>query len=1243
MKHTLAILVLAGLMATAHADSEADRFSLIRIVIQDESALRSIYETGIDHEGTAGEPGGPMEFVAGPYELRQLDARGISYEIVVDDLAGYYAARLTPGRVDALGFGYGSMGGYYTFAEVVTQLDSMRMQYPGLITSTQLIGTSVEGRAIWAVKISDNPYLDEPDEPEVLYTALHHAREPQGMMATLYYMWWLLENHGVDPEATYLVNSRQMWFIPVVNPDGYVHNQTTNPNGGGMWRKNRRNNGGSFGVDLNRNYGPFYMWNAANGGSSTSPSSETYRGIEPFSEPETQTIDNFLRGRNIKAAYNYHTYSNLLIYPWGYLSRESPDTVLYRDWTHACIAHNSYTSGTDLQTVGYSTRGNSDDYMYGDTTKPRTYAMTPEVGTPTDGFWPATSRIFPLAIENLHPNKLLAYFAGHYPVLRRAAFGNTHGDEFLRRGEPFTLTATVRNLGASTGSSITVNVTTNSPHVQINNPVVSIASLAPQTSLDVLFEGAITPDAVTGVAFKMFLEITDPQGFLRRDTINCFLGVPSVVFADSAQATSNWSTGSGWGLTSNAHTPPYAFTDSPSGTYPANANNSLTLLNNISLVGYNHAELRYWAKWAIEPTFDFGFVEVSTNNGSSWSALRSPHMHQGSGRSTPQQTNVWGYEGYSPGSDWVEERLDLSPFAGTSIRLRFRLASNASRNRDGLYVDDIRVYGYTVAADTGFIVQPSQLAFSGLAGSVFNDAVRLYNNTQDSIAITLKDSVIASTTSAQAQRYPAGSDFQKKLERLKRAVGRSTISPPQLDNLATVETPDVYATIITDARGELPLGGADVYRVDHQVRTVPFIGTFHDFRVVMAVLPDTNIAGFISIDTDQRFGTGAFPTPYGIGPTSRDIGSEREVFFDASGIIVDSLLGIGRIPAGVVLSTVTDTIVGIPFLLSITRDSVLTITTSGLGLGIQEAWLGDTDRNMNVGVTVSRFLGGNPLPDYAPEIGHGTAGTERGVSWMYFEPTALSLAPGDSAIIPVTVLAARPTGTYNARLLIQPSSRPRFEMPFQLNVTGIPAPVVVLGTTQISDTLQVDSTATHEVTLSNTGNAPLFWGIADTLGTSWMTATPQLGTTPAGGSSLIGVTLNATGLAPGATYTSHLLVLSNDPQAGSILLPVALRVEQTTSITADPGVIPEAYALYQNYPNPFNPATTIRFDLPEEQAVQLTVFNLLGQEVARLAEGRYAAGVHSVKADFHALPSGVYMYRLRAGAFVDVKKLLVVK
>ena len=98
--------------------------------------------------------------------------------------------------------------------------------------------------------------------------------------------------------------------------------------------------------------------------------------------------------------------------------------------------------------------------------------------------------------------------------------------------------------------------------------------------------------------------------------------------------------------------------------------------------------------------------------------------------------------------------------------------------------------------------------------------------------------------------------------------------------------------------------------------------------------------------------------------------------------------------------------------------------------------------------------------------------------------------------------------------------------------------------------------------------------------------------------------------------------------------PLGKTVERTT---------PTSYSLYQNYPNPFNPSTVIRFDLPEAQVVSLKVFNVLGQEVATLASGVREAGEHSVTADFTNLPSGMYIYRMKAGTFTNVKKLLLVK
>jgi murein tripeptide amidase MpaA len=129
-------------------------------------------------------------------------------------------------------------------------LDAMAAAYPNLISAPQSIGTSIEGRPIPFVRISNDPNVDQ-DKPEVLYNSLHHAREPGGLSQLIYYMWYLLENYGTDAEVTYLLDDRELYFVPCVNPDGYVYNQTIEPGGGGMWRKNRRDNGdGSFGVDL---------------------------------------------------------------------------------------------------------------------------------------------------------------------------------------------------------------------------------------------------------------------------------------------------------------------------------------------------------------------------------------------------------------------------------------------------------------------------------------------------------------------------------------------------------------------------------------------------------------------------------------------------------------------------------------------------------------------------------------------------------------------------------------------------------------------------------------------------------------------------------------------------------------------------------------------------------------------------------------------------------------------------------
>jgi carboxypeptidase T len=688
------ILIFAALFICVSMLSAGStvKYSKIKIFVPDRSLLAKILESGIDHEGSSGKIGGWMEFIAGPYELQQLAKKNIAYSTVIDDLQKEDIKHLYRGPMNALGFGYGSMGGYYTFDEVVHQLDSMQSQYPNLITARQSIATTSEGRSLWIVKISQNAGVDDPSKPEVLYTGLHHAREPEGMMTVMYYMWWLLQNYGTDPDATYLLNNRQIWFLPVFNPDGYVYNQTTNPEGGGYWRKNRRNNlDGSYGVDLNRNYGNDDMWNSPYGGSDTYTGSDVYRGLAPFSEPETNGIMLFLWEHNIKTCLNYHTYGDDYVYPWGYLPWESPDSVTFRSISFDITGYNRYVSGVDMQTVGYVTRGNSDDYMYGDSSKPITFAMTPEVGP---SFWPSSDLIFPLAAENLEPNKYFSFVAGQYSVVKSFDLLDQNHNGGIENGESFSLAVTVRNKGLGDAGKIHAVISTASPDIIWDSDADSIDVLSARAEAQVVFSGKLSPNIIHGTAIHFVVTLTDPSGYLHRDTLPAILGTPYTLFEDHGDSgTSRWNTGLGWGLTSTAHSAPHAFTDSPSGDYSPGEDNSLTLNQPVNLAGYDNVVLKFWTQWLIEPRYDFATVEISSNGGSSWSTLRTSLSHSGSGDGV-QTLGTWGFDGYTPGMEWVEQEADISAYRGSNILLRFRVTSDGGSERDGLYVDDITVVGY---------------------------------------------------------------------------------------------------------------------------------------------------------------------------------------------------------------------------------------------------------------------------------------------------------------------------------------------------------------------------------------------------------------------------------------------------------------------------------------------------------------------------------------------------------------------
>jgi hypothetical protein len=245
----------------------------------------------------------------------------------------------------------------------------------------------------------------------------------------LYVLHLYADNYASDTRIRNLVNSRETWIIPSVNPDGAEYDVATGSYR--SWRKNRQPNSGSsyVGTDLNRNYG--YRWGCC-GGSSGSTSSETYRGTAAFSAPETRVIRDFVNSRvvggvqQIKAAIDFHTYSELVLWPFGHTTANT-GTGMSADQNNTfatlgrqMAATNGYTpeQSSDL----YITDGDSLDWLWG---THRIFAYTFELyprSSSAGGFYPPASVITRETSRNKEAVLLLAEAADcPYKVIGKQA------------------------------------------------------------------------------------------------------------------------------------------------------------------------------------------------------------------------------------------------------------------------------------------------------------------------------------------------------------------------------------------------------------------------------------------------------------------------------------------------------------------------------------------------------------------------------------------------------------------------------------------------------------------------------------------------------------------------------------------------------------------------------------------------------------------------------------------------------
>jgi hypothetical protein len=319
---------------------------------------------------------------------------------------------------------------YHTYPEMVAEIQATQAAHPNIVKLSS-IGKSYEGRTLWVAKVSDNVAVDEP-EPEVMFDGLHHAREHLSLEQTLAILRWLTQGYGTDARITGLVNTREIWIVFAVNPDGAQYDLTGSPYR--AWRKNRQPNAGStaVGTDINRNYGTHW---ACCGGSSSVKSADTYHGSAAFSTPEARAIRDFMASRRIggiqqiKMAITFHTAGEQVLWPYGYTHATVPYDMTSDD--HAALAAlggkmaalNGYTP---MQSSSlYITDGDEIDWAYGhEHIFMYTFEMYPSkrLVTSTARFYPPDEVITPQTERNKGAILRLMDAAGcPYSVIGKAA------------------------------------------------------------------------------------------------------------------------------------------------------------------------------------------------------------------------------------------------------------------------------------------------------------------------------------------------------------------------------------------------------------------------------------------------------------------------------------------------------------------------------------------------------------------------------------------------------------------------------------------------------------------------------------------------------------------------------------------------------------------------------------------------------------------------------------------------------
>ena len=400
----LALLLFCG-PARAQERVRYDGHKHVRVTVKDHRELLTVLALTDDIWTCTGAGIGTFDIRQSPEQHAALLLSGIEHEVLDHNLQASIdaeRARIAGGGGVAAGW----FDDYKDYNQVKSYIQGLAAAYPAL-AKYSVIGKTLEGRDIFALRITGPG--DTGARPALFLDGCQHAREWLTPTTNVYIADRLLKQYATDPDLKKLVDTVEFIIVPIVNGDGYVYSWDVDR----FWRKNRRPpplGSTCWGVDTNRNWG--YQWGLDNG-SSGNPCSETYRGAAPFSEPEPTVIANYVKSiPRIEAYIDFHSFSQLILSPWGYTPNPSPDHATFQakgaDMAAAikAVHGKTYVYGPGYSTI-YPTSGTSPDWAYGSRD---IFAWTIEVRPASGGggFDPPPDQILPTAEECFAAVEVLA-------------------------------------------------------------------------------------------------------------------------------------------------------------------------------------------------------------------------------------------------------------------------------------------------------------------------------------------------------------------------------------------------------------------------------------------------------------------------------------------------------------------------------------------------------------------------------------------------------------------------------------------------------------------------------------------------------------------------------------------------------------------------------------------------------------------------------------------------------------------